>query len=74
VIPVVRGMEHQHHATYAHGLSNKQLIELYGEENVYFIDRSRKHRYIMFLGSKVERKHMRSDLRYKVLPYPKVAA
>lgn len=70
--PVVRGLEHQHHATYAHGLSNKQLIEKYGEENIYFIERSRKHRYIIFLGTKTEVKKMRRSLRYKVFPYPKV--
>jgi hypothetical protein len=69
--PVVRGLEHQHHATYAHGLSNKQLIEKFGADNVYFIDRSRKHRYIYFIGSKTDRKQMRKDLRYEVLPYPK---
>ena len=68
--PVVRGLEHQHHATYAHGLTNAQLIEKYGAENVYFIDRSRKHRYIIFLGSKTQRKQMLKDLRYEIQPYP----
>ena len=33
--------------------------------------RSAKHRYIMLLGSKVERKHMQKALRYQILPYPK---
>jgi hypothetical protein len=69
--PVVKGLEHQHHATYAHGLSNLQLKEKYGEENVYFIDRSRKHRYIKFLGSRTEIKEMIKDLRYKTEAYPK---
>lgn len=70
--PRVRGLEHQHHATYAHGLSNKQVIEKYGAENVYFVERSRKHRYIILLGNKTELKAMRKALRYTVLPYPKV--
>jgi len=69
--PVVKGLEHQHHATYAHGLTNKQVIEKYGAENVSFIERSRKHRYIIFLGSKSEKKKMINDFKYKVLPYPK---
>ena len=69
--PVVRGLEHQHHATYAHGLTNKQLIEKYGAENVYFIDRSRKHRYIYLTGSKTQRKQMLKNLRYVIQPYPK---
>ena len=68
--PKVRGLEHQHHATYAHGMTNAQLKAKYGDR-LYFTERPRKHRYIMFLGSKVERKRMIKVLRYKVLPYPK---
>lgn len=33
--------------------------------------RSAKHRYIMFLGSKVERKRMLKALKYPILPFPK---
>ena len=69
--PRVKGLEHQHHTTYAHGLTNKQVIEKYGAENVYFEQRSRKHRYIIFLGTKKQRQQMRADLRYDILPYPK---
>jgi hypothetical protein len=69
--PRVRGLEHQHHATYAHGLSNAQVKEKYGEDNVYFVERSRKHRYIILLGTRSERRRMREALRYEVLPYPK---
>jgi hypothetical protein len=69
--PKVKGLEHQHHATYAKGLTNAQVIEKYGAENVYFEERSRKHRYVIFLGSKTERKNMAKALRYPVLPYPK---
>jgi hypothetical protein len=35
------------------------------------VARSAKHRYVFFVGSKTERKLMRKDLRYPVLPYPK---
>ena len=69
--PRVKGLEHQHHATYAHGLTNAQVVEKYGADNVYFVERSRKHRYIMFLGSKTDKRSMLRDLRYKILPYPK---
>jgi hypothetical protein len=72
--PKVKGLEHQHHATYAHGLTNKQVIEKYGEENVSFVERSRKHRYITFIGDKRQRKQMMAALKYKVLPYPKQVA
>lgn len=68
--PVVKGLEHQHHATYANGLTNKQVIEKFGAENVSFVERSRKHRYIYFVGSKTQRKEMIRDLRYQIEPYP----
>lgn len=35
------------------------------------VERSRKHRYIYFIGSKKEIKIMRSKLNYNVEPYPK---
>ena len=69
--PKVRGLEHQHHATYANGLSNKEVIEKFGVENVYFVDRPRKHRYVFFNASKSRRKQLLKALRYPVLPYPK---
>lgn len=69
--PKVKGLEHQHHATYAHGLSNAKVIEKFGAENVYFVDRARKHRYVFFLGNKAQKKQMLKDLSYDILPYPK---
>jgi hypothetical protein len=33
--------------------------------------RSAKHRYITFIGSKVEKKHRLKALKYPILPYPK---
>ena len=72
--PRVKGLEHQHHATYAHGMTNKQVVEKYGAENVYFTERSRKHRYIIFVGNKTEKRTMARALRYLPLPYPDTAA
>jgi hypothetical protein len=69
--PQVKGLEHQHHATYAHGMTNRQVIDRYGEENVTFVERSRKHRYVTFVGDKRQVRDMRKSLKYKVLPYPK---
>ena len=71
VDPKVKGLEHQHHATYAHGLTNAEVKEKYGEENVYFEERSRKHRYVIFVGHARDKKRMRAALKYQVLPYPK---
>jgi hypothetical protein len=50
--PKVKGLEHQHHATYARNMTMKQVKEKYGEENVYYVDRPRKHRYIFFNGKR----------------------
>lgn len=69
--PKVKGLENQHHATYAHGMTNKQMIEKYGDD-VYFVERPRKHRYIYFNAKKNRKKELVSKLRYKVLPYPKI--
>jgi hypothetical protein len=71
--PKVRGLEGQHHATYANGLTNKQVIEKFGDR-VYWIERPRKHRYIYFNATKTRKKVLLSKLRYKVLPYPKAVA
>jgi hypothetical protein len=68
--PKVIGLENQHHATYANGLTNAQVIEKFGNR-VYWVDRPRKHRYIYFNGSANRKKQLIKKLRYKVLPYPK---
>jgi hypothetical protein len=69
--PKVIGLENQHHATYANGLTNKQVVEKFGDR-VYFVDRPRKHRYIYFNASKSRKKTLLKKLNYKILPYPKL--
>ncbi len=69
--PKVRGLEHMHHATYAHGMTMEQVKEKYGAENVYYAERPRKHRYVYFNAPKMRRKQLMRELRYPVLPYPK---
>ena len=64
--PKVKGLEHQHHATYAHGMTNDQLKEKFGDR-LYFEDRPRKHRYIYFAGCP----KLKLKLNYKIEPYPK---
>ena len=68
--PKVKGLEHQHHATYANGMTNDELKSKYGDR-LYFVDRERKHRYIYFIGNKKEVKEMKTDLNYIIKPYPK---
>lgn len=71
----IKGMEHLHGATIAdmsRGKENraKYMREKFGED-FYLKERSRKHRYIKFLGSKVERKKMLKALNYQIQEYPK---
>ena len=68
--PKVKGLENQHHATYAHGLTNEQVIEKFGDR-VYWVERPRKHRYIFFNAGKTRKRALQKKLRYKILPYPK---
>jgi hypothetical protein len=69
--PKIKGLEHQHHATYANGLTNQEVIAKFGDL-VYWVDRPRKHRYVYFNATKKKKKELLSLLRYKVLPYPKL--
>lgn len=47
------------------------LKEKFGEENVYMVERSIKHRYFYLLGDKREKRKMRQLLIYEEKPYPK---
>ena len=74
--PMVKGMEHKHHTTIGdEGRGHPSRIEFlrkkYGNENVYYVERNRKHRYIFFCGSRTQKKKMNKSLKYKILPYPK---
>ena len=68
--PKVRGLEHQHHATYANGLTNQEVREKFGDR-LYWVDRPRKHRYIYFNATKNRKKQLLQQLKYEILPYPK---
>lgn len=79
---MVKGYEGQHNASILDKvgrsdgkkghLDKVQLLkDTFGEENVYTVERSRKHRYFMLLGSRTERRRMRELLAYPILPYPK---
>lgn len=70
----IKGMEHKHGITIAdefRGVKNrsKAIREKYGDR-FYLKPRSRKHRYIYFIGSKVEKKNMKKALNYKIEEYP----
>ena len=78
---MVKGYEHLHSASImdmvgrsdTNGHLNKVelLKEKFGEQNVYQVERPRKHRYFYFIGTKKDKKNMRLKLKYETLPYPK---
>jgi hypothetical protein len=69
--PKVKGKEHLHWASYARGMTMAQVREKYGDENVYYVERPRKHRYVLFNAPKNRKRFLRKQLRYKEEPYPK---
>jgi hypothetical protein len=71
----IKGLEHLHGATIAdmsRGKENRSewMRDKFGDD-FYLEDRSRKHRYFMFLGNKKQVKKMNELLPYKKEPYPK---
>ena len=48
-----------------------QVKQKYGEENVYFLERPRKHRYVFFNAKRNRKLQLLTKLKYKILPYPK---
>jgi hypothetical protein len=66
----VKGLEHKHSKTISDGMTLEKIKEKYGDD-FYHIERSRKHRYIIFHGSKNDKKILKSKLKYKTQPYPK---
>jgi hypothetical protein len=71
----IKGQEHLHGVTVADKMRNKEgrrvdaMREAYGDD-FYLAPRSRKHRYITFIGNRKEKQTMRSALKYEVMPYP----
>jgi hypothetical protein len=66
----VKGLEHLHSKTLSEGMTLEKLQEKYGDR-FYHRDRDRKHRYIFFTGSKLQKKRLQRKLNYEVAPYPK---
>ena len=74
--PMVKGMENKHHTTIGdEGRGHPSRVEFlrqkYGNENVYYIERNRKHRYVFFCGSKTQKRNFIKCLKYSVKAYPK---
>ena len=66
----VKGLEHKHSKTISDGMTLEKIKAKY-KDDFYYVERSRKHRYIIFHGTKNDKKALKSLLKYKILPYPK---
>jgi len=71
----IKGMEHLHGATVAdmsRGQSNRAefMRDKFGDD-FYLAERSRKHRYVYFVGNKFQKAKLKSALRYPVEQFPK---
>jgi len=66
----IKGQEHKHSKTISDGMNLNDMKEKYGDD-FYYVQRSRKHRYIYFYGNKKDKKILLSKLNYETFPYPK---
>jgi hypothetical protein len=66
----IKGLEHKHSKTISDGMTLEKIKQKYGND-FYYVERARKHRYILFHGSKTDKKKFKKLLKYPVLPYPK---
>ena len=71
----IKGLEHLHGQTIADMSKGQKdranwMRQKFGDD-FYLEDRSRKHRYIFFVGSRMDKKNMCKDLAYQTAPYPK---
>lgn len=72
----IKGKEHLHSKTLTGMVAGSEkgsveaIKEMFGDD-FYYRPRSRKHRYVIFTGSKTDKKVLRNALKYPVLPYPK---
>ena len=64
----IKGMEDKHAR---HMGKTLEQIKLDHGDNFYYKERSRKHRYIYFHGTKTDKKILLSKLNYEIQPYPK---
>lgn len=66
----IKGQEHKHSKTISDGMTLQQMKEEHGDD-FYYVERSRKHRYIYFHGNKTDKKILLKNLNYQIEPYPK---
>ena len=71
----IKGMEHLHSSTIVDMSRGQEHRAAYMKEtfgnDFYLQERSRKHRYVFFVGSKHQKKTLLASLLYAIKPYPK---
>jgi hypothetical protein len=66
----IKGQEHKHSKTISDGMSLEDMKSKYGED-FYYVERTRKHRYIYFVANKKDKKLLKSKLNYPNRTVPK---
>ena len=56
----IKGLEHKHSKTISDGMTLETIQEKYGDR-FYYVDRDRKHRYIIFTGTKKQKRFLRNQ-------------
>jgi len=74
----IKGLEHLHGQTIADmsrnidcGMTRSEYMKKKFGNDFYLESRSRKHRYIYFVGSKHQKSNLIKCMKYKIEPYPK---
>jgi hypothetical protein len=71
----IKGMEHLHGATVAdmsRGHENRaEYMRARFGDDFSLCERPRKHRYVYFVGDRLQKKKMKKALMYQIEPYPK---
>lgn len=66
----VAGLESFHQRSVTRGKTKDEMISEFGD-TLYYIKRSRKHRYIYVVADRCTKAKIIKSLKYKILPYPK---
>lgn len=67
----VRGRENTHVKALMNEYGSLKALQEAVGDDFYWRQRSVKHRYVMLLGNKTEKKALIKALKYPILPYPK---
>lgn len=67
----IRGQENAHMKALTNKYGSLKALQDAVGDDFYWRERSAKHRYVMLLGNKTEKKALMRALKYPIMPYPK---